>query len=113
MLKPKNFLTGLGSLIMGGNQDGGNMSPGEVLQNPASLTNFLGTMVQSVSKSAKEEGKKGIVKGLISGAVSGLGGLLSGSGNNSLPQGENPQFKDKIMNIINHQYLITHQWKII
>jgi FtsZ-interacting cell division protein YlmF len=90
VLKPKNFLTGLGSLIMGGNQGGGNMSPGEVLQNPASLTNFLGTMVQSVSKSAKEEGKKGIVKGLISGAVSGLGGLLSGSGNNSLPQGENP-----------------------
>ena len=58
VLKPKNFLTGLGSLIMGSNQDSNNMSPGEVLQNPSSLTNFLGNMFQSVSKSAQEEGKK-------------------------------------------------------
>ena len=88
VLKPRNFLTGLGSLIMGSNQDSNNMSPGEVLQNPSSLTNFLGNMFQSVSKSAQEEGKKGIVKGLISGAVSGLGGLISG--NMSQPQAQNP-----------------------
>ena len=88
VLNPKNFLTGLGSLIMGRNQDS-MMTPGEVLQNPASLTNFLGTMFDSVSRSAKEEGKKGIVKGLITGAVSGIGGLLTG--NISQPQEQYPQ----------------------
>ena len=87
VLKPKNFLTGLGSLIMGSNPDS-MMTPGEVLQNPASLTNFLGTMFDSVSRSAKEEGKKGIVKGLITGAVSGIGGLLTG--NRAQPQEQYP-----------------------
>ena len=89
VLNPKNFLTGLGSLILGGNP-GEAMSPGEVLQNPASLTNFLADMFNSVSKSAQEEGKKGIVKGLISGAVSGIGGLIAGKMGNpgQLPPGE-------------------------
>ena len=77
-LQPKNFLTGLGSLIMG-NPHGAIMSPGEVLQNPASLTHFLGDMFSSVSKSAREEGKKGIVKGILNGAISGLSGLFSGN----------------------------------
>ena len=76
VFKPKNLLAGIGQLIMGRSQD--NMTPGQVLQDPSSLTSFLGDMVASVSKSAKEEGKKGIVKGLISGAVSGLGGLFMG-----------------------------------
>ena len=76
VLQPKNFLSGLGTLIMG--RPVGSMTPGQVLQDPASLTNFLGDMVASVSRSAKQEGKKGIVKGLISGAVSGLSGLFSG-----------------------------------
>ena len=87
VLQPKNFLSGLSSLLIGRNQNS-IMSPGEVLQNPASLTNFLGDMVASVSKSAKEEGKKGIVKGLITGAVSGLSGLFSG--NKDQVQGQRP-----------------------
>ena len=76
VLQPKNFLSGLGTLIMG--RPVGSMTPGQVLQDPASLTNFLGDMVSSVTRSAQQEGKKGIVKGLISGAVSGLSGLFSG-----------------------------------
>ena len=76
ILQPKNFLSGLGTLLLG-NQEA-NMSPGEVLQNPVSLTNFLGDMFKSVEESARAEGKKGIVKGIFSGAVSGLSNLLSG-----------------------------------
>ena len=89
VLNPKNFLTGLGTLLVGRNQNS-MMTPGEVLQNPASLTNFLGDMVVSVSKSAKEEGKKGIVKGLITGAVSGLSGLFSGNMDQVQNQGHMP-----------------------
>ena len=86
MLKPKNILTGIGSLLL--NRVENSMTPGEVLQNPYSLNNFIGEMVHSVQKSAKEEGKKGIVKGLISGAVSGLSGLFSG--NKDMIQGQIP-----------------------
>ena len=86
VLQPKNFLTGLGSLIMARTEN--SMTPGEVLQNPIYLANFIGDMYQSVSRSAKEEGKKGIVKGLITGAVSGLSGLLSGP---QVPVGMDPQ----------------------
>ena len=84
ILQPKNFLAGVGSLLLNRNS----MTPGEVLQNPICLTNFIGDMVHSVKKSAKEEGKKGIVKGLITGAVSGLRGLFSG--NRDLVQGQIP-----------------------
>ena len=86
VLQPKNFLTGVGSLLL--NRVTNNMTPGEVLQNPIYLTNFIGDMVHSVKKSAKEEGKKGIVKGLITGAVSGLSGLFSG--NRDMVQGQIP-----------------------
>ena len=77
VLQPKNFLSGIGSLLLARTEN--SMSPGEVLQNPISLTNFIGDMVHSVQKSAKEEGKKGIVKGILSGAVSGLSGLFAGN----------------------------------
>ena len=76
VLHPKNILTGVGNLLLGTTE---NITAGEVLQNPLSLTNFLGDMVQSVERSAREEGKKGIVKGLVRGAVSGLSGLFSGN----------------------------------
>ena len=75
-LQPKNILSGVGNLLLGGSAN--NVSPGQVLQDPVSLTNFLGDMCRSVERSAQEEGKKGIVKGLINGAVSGLSGLFSG-----------------------------------
>ena len=83
VLQPKNLLSGVGSLLLGTTE---NISPGEVLQNPASLTNFLGDMIQSVERSAKEEGKKGIVKGLVKGAVSGLSGLFGGNRGHTQPQ---------------------------
>ena len=75
-LQPKNILSGVGNLLLGGLAN--NVSPGQILQDPVSLTNFLGDMCRSVERSAQEEGKKGIVKGLINGAVSGLSGLFSG-----------------------------------
>ena len=86
VLQPKNFLSGVGNLLLSRVQE--NMSPGEVLQNPFILTNFIGNMYESAQRTAKEEGKKGIVKGILSGAVSGLSGLFSG--NMAQVQGEIP-----------------------
>ena len=77
VLQPKNILSGVGSLLLSRVQE--KMTPGEILQNPFTLTNFIGDMYESVQRSAKEEGKKGIVKGLLNGAVSGLSGLFSGN----------------------------------
>ena len=90
VLQPRNFLTGVGSLLLGGLDN--NASPGEILQNPVTLTNFIGDMFKSVERSAREEGKKGIVKGIINGAVSGLSGLFSGNSRqiqNQLPPDPN------------------------